>query len=112
MTTTNNIERKRGDTRRITFSLMDGASVVDISQWTDFRLTVDPNKAPEDDSTKVSEIDGTLSTDGTDGRVYFIPTGLIPAGAYFYDAQAIDSNGEKTTFSEGKYKVTQDITKD
>ena len=54
---------------------------------------------------------GVITAGGSDGRVHFIPAGTIDAGAYFYDAQALDSNGEKVTFSEGKYKVSQDITK-
>jgi hypothetical protein len=111
MTATNDIERKRGDTRRITFRIMDGSTPVDISAWTQFKLTIDPNKAPPDDTTKLEERVGAISSGGVDGRVHFIPTGTIDPGSYFYDAQALDSNMERVTFSEGKYKITQDITK-
>jgi hypothetical protein len=111
MTATNDIERKRGDTRRMTFVIRDGSTVVDISAWTAFKLTVDPSKAPPDGTTKLEEMTGVITSAGVDGRVHFIPAGTIAAGAYFYDAQALDSNAEKVTFSEGKYKVTQDITK-
>jgi hypothetical protein len=111
MTATNDIERKRGDTRRMVFVIRDGGAAVDISGWTAFKLTVDPNKSPADGTTKLEEMTGALTTGGTDGRVHFIPSGTIVPGSYYYDAQALDANGEKITFSEGKYKVTQDITK-
>ena len=112
MTATNDIERKRGDTRRIVFRVTDGGVPVDVSGWTAFKMTIDPSKAPTDNTTKVSELTGALSSGGADGRVYFVPSGTIDPGSYFYDAQALDSNSEKVTFSEGKYKVIQDITKD
>jgi hypothetical protein len=111
LTATIDMARKRGDTRRITFIINESGAPVDISAWTSFKLTIDPNKAPPDASTKVEERVGVISSGGLDGRVHFIPTGTIEPGAYFYDAQALDSNAEKVTFSEGKYKVTQDITK-
>jgi hypothetical protein len=111
MTTNNDIERKRGDTRRIVFRVTDGGVAVDISTWTAFKLAIDPSKAPVDGTTKLAELTGAISSGGLDGRVHFIPSGTIEPGSYFYDAQALDSNGEKTTFSEGKYKLTQDITK-
>ena len=111
MTATNDIERKRGDTRRMTFVIRDAGGPVDVSLWTLFKLTIDPSKAPPDASTKLEERVGVISSGGLDGRVHFIPSGAIDPGAYFYDAQATDQNGEKVTFSEGKYKITQDITK-
>ena len=111
MTATNDIERKRGDTRRMTFVIRDASGPVDISAWTQFKLTIDPNKAPPDATTKIEERVGLISSGGLDGRVHFIPSGTIDPGNYFYDAQALDSNAEKVTFSEGKYKITQDITK-
>jgi hypothetical protein len=108
-----NIERKRGDTKRLTFTVKDAAgAVVDISAWTSFLLTIDPAKNPTDNSNNLGQLTGSFTTDGTDGKVYFVPTGTIADGNYFYDAQALDSAGEKCTFVEGKYKLTQDITKD
>ena len=55
---------------------------------------------------------GALSTDGKDGRASFTPLGTLAVGKHYYDAQALDSNGEKITFAEGEYKVTQDRAKD
>ena len=111
MTATIDIERKRGDTRRLVFVIKSGGVAVDISGWTLFKLTVDPSKAPADDTTKLEQMTGAITSGGTDGRVHFIPAGSIAAGKFFYDCQATDGNGEKVTFAEGKYTVTQDITK-
>ena len=113
MTSNINIEKKRGDTKRHTFTVYkpDGVSTEDVSPWTGFLLTIDPEKRPASDANNISQIVGQLTTDGLDGRISFTPTGTIAIGGYFYDAQAIDGNSEKTTIAEGKYKITQDITK-
>jgi len=113
MATTIKITRTRGDTQRIGLIISDAATdaPVNIAAWTAFKLTVDPSKAPEDDSTKVEQMTGIITSGGLDGRVHFVPSGNIPPGVYFYDAQALDSNGEKYTFAAGGFTVTQDITK-
>ena len=112
MATTIDLDRTRGDTQRIVLRITDAAgAAVDISSWTQFKLTVDPSRAPVDNTTKVEEMLGTITSGGLDGRVHFIPLGTIAAGRYFYDAQALDSNVEKYTFAAGRYTVTQDITK-
>ncbi|MBV1960322.1 MAG: hypothetical protein KUG48_01790 [Oleibacter sp.] len=113
MVTTIKIEKKRGDTKRHVFILKDAeGGLIDISSWSNFKLTVDPQKLPSDSSANIFQINGSLITDGTDGQVGFTPPGSAAPGRYFYDAQADDSNGEKITFAEGGYKITQDITKD
>lgn len=107
------IKRKRGDTKRITLTVRDSSKViVDISLWTGFLLTVNSEKKPIDASNQIEQYAGVLSTDGTDGRVHFIPTGNEPVGKYYYDVQALDSNGEKTTILEGSFEFEQDRTKD
>jgi len=112
MSTTIDLDRTRGDTQRIVMRITDAAgAAVNISAWTQFKLTVDPSKAPADGTTKLEEMIGIISSGGTDGRVHFIPSGTIAPGKYFYDAQALDSNDEKYTFAAGRYTVTQDITK-
>lgn len=113
MATTIDITRTRGDTQRIVFIISDSSGQpVNIGAWTAFKMSVDPQKAPEDDSAMLEQMTGAISSGGADGRVHFVPVGTIPAGKYFYDAQALDSNGEKYTFAAGKYNVNQDITKD
>jgi len=113
MATTIDLSRTRGDTQRIILRITDSAGQpVDISQWSQFMLTADPSRAPDDATANVEEITGTITSGGTDGRVHFIPTGTTQAGRYFYDAQALDANGEKYTFAAGRYTIVQDITKD
>lgn len=114
MTTTVDIERKRGDTRRITFIVKDSVTglAVPIAGWSAFLLTVDPKKAPTDNAANVMQVTGALTSDGSDGRISFTPTGTTAIGNFYYDVQATDDNTEKTTIAEGKYKLTQDITKD
>ena len=112
MPTRIDIERKRGDTRRHVFTIKDNTgAVVDISSWTNFSLAVDPEPDPSDALNNVDNITGSFVTDGTDGKVYFVPTESVPPESYFYDAQADDANSEKITFAEGKYKIDQDIDK-
>jgi len=113
MATTLNIKRKRGDTRRIIFVIKDeDGAIIDISSWSLFLLTVDPEKAPIDNTNNLFQITGALITDGTDGRIGFTPPGTADVGDYYYDVQATDVNSEKITFASGSYKLSQDITKD
>ncbi len=112
MTYVIDIERSRGDTKRIPFTFVNSGEAIDISGWTDFKLTVDTSSEPTDDTANIGQLTGSLLTDGTDGKVYFVPTGTWDIGEYFYDAQALDSNSEKTTFVKGAYNIIQDITKD
>ena len=114
MTQTTNIERKRGDTKGIVFVIKqaDEVTVVDISTWTAFTLTVDPSKAPADAAANEFQATGAFVTDGSDGKIRFYPPGTTDVGKYYYDVQALDNDGKKCTPVEGKYKLTQDITKD
>ena len=105
------ISRKRGDTRRHIFAITDSGSAVDISGWTEFVLAVNSDSEPIDLENQLGTINGELTTDGTDGRVHFIPPEDWPVESYFYDAQALDSNGERITFVQGRYSITQDIAK-
>ena len=112
MATKLKIKKTRGDTARTTFTIKDSNKViVNIATWAGFTLTVDPSEAPVDGSTKVSQVTGTLVSNGADGRVYFTTDGLIPVGEYFFDVQAVDANGGKITIAKGGYSVEQDITK-
>jgi len=116
MTETIDIKRKRGDTRRHIFIIKDPDTeqALDITGWSNFKLTVDPQKSPTSNTNNIGQIIGLNLDDGAalKGHVGFSPPGTWPIGSYFYDAQAIDVNGEKVTFVEGKYKIEQDITKD
>lgn len=107
------LEVRRGDTKRHSFLIKDKAtnSAMDISAWTNITMTIDPESAPTDATGNVETMVGVLTTDGTDGRFYCIPSGTIPAETYNYDVQVNDNNNEKCTILYGKYKIKQDITK-
>ncbi|RLB68408.1 MAG: hypothetical protein DRH08_01045 [Deltaproteobacteria bacterium] len=109
MATEIDIEKTRGDTRRHIFLVKDKAgSVVDISAWTIFKLTITSIKAPPDATTLEEVMSGSLVTDGSDGRVGYTPAGTLDIGKHFYDTEALDENSELITFAEGEYVVTQD----
>ena len=105
------ITRRRGDTKRVTFKLADtNGSPIDLTDWTNFTLTVNSEEAPVDATNQVAQQVGNV-VDAKGGRVYFVVDGTVAIGDYFYDMQAIDDNGEKTTLVSGSYFVVQDITK-
>lgn len=113
MTTEIDITKTRGDTKRMIFVIKDSdGNVVDISAWTSFLMSLNPDKAPTDNLGQLAQFTGSLTTDGLDGRAHFTPDGTEAIGKYFYDCQALDSNSEKITFSKGRYTIEQDITKD
>ena len=101
------IERSRGDTLRHGFNF----GKIDISMWTDFTFVVDPSRSPINSDNNVMSVTGQFVTDGTDSRMFFVPTGTVAPGRYYYEAQAVDANGEKYTFAKGAYTVTQDLNK-
>lgn len=105
------IIRKRGDTKRITFSVKAvNNEPIDITNWTNFAMAVNREQKPSDTSNQVEYQTGTI-LDGPTGKVFFPVSGTIEVGAYYFDMQAADENGEISTLVEGKYSVTQDITK-
>lgn len=112
MTTKLIITRKRGDTNRIIGIVVDSNDeIVNISDWSNFAMTVDSKPNPIDNSTAVVSTVGGLVTDGRDGAFYILIDGTMAIGNYFYDIQCTDSNDEIYTIMEGGYIVTQDRTK-
>lgn len=110
------IAYKRGDSKPLIFVLKDSAGVVvDISAYTDPVLSVHNSATPTDVATEQFKVVGTLPGGGTDGKVSFIPliteTDLDP-DVYFYDAQILDAAGNKITFVEGQFAISQDRAKD
>lgn len=106
MTAEINIDRKMLDTKRITFELNGKKGSVRITSWTQFQLEVFAKDATTGVRTTQGTVTGALETTGVDGRLYFVPTGAIPRGSYFYEARAVDTNGELGTFAAGTYIVT------
>jgi len=107
------IVRTRGDTKRIIMRLYSPTTgaIQTIAGWSTFRLGIDTRSSPPDASTNVATLTGNLLTDGTDGAIYFVNPGSIPAGNYYYDAQAVDSASEIYTFAKGRFIIEQDRTK-
>lgn len=108
------ITRKRGDTYadEITVTSDTTGAAIDITGFT-FKMTLDPSKAPVDNTTKLYEIDGTI-INGPADRVEFAPTSQqadqLPS-TYYYDIQMVDGLGRKRTIALDKYVYQQDITK-
>ncbi len=113
---TKNICWGRGDTDPKVFTITDDAKppvVVDVSGWT-FKLTVNSDKEPTDQSTEQFSINGAFVTDGTDGKVKFTPAPGdtdIPADKYFYDVERKIAGVSIKTLVKGECEIVQDITK-
>jgi len=110
MITNVDISRKQGNTRRIVFHLTDNEGDIDVSNFSNFKLSVNPLKYPKDNLKTVEEMSGYI-LDGLTGRVGFTPSGNIIVGEYFFDAILTDDNGELFTFVEGHYSVTGGVSK-
>lgn len=107
------ISRRRGDTKRMVFVIKDDNGIVDITTGYSFIMTIDPEKEPVNDTNNLFQIVGNL-LEPSAGRVSFSPTDADAdnLGSYYHDIQMIDPNTEKSTIVYGKYKLSQDITKD
>lgn len=105
------ITRKRGDTYADVINITSGGAPLDVTGYT-FLLTVDPEKAPVDNTNNVYQLTGTI-LDAANGKVEFAPdaTQANQLGSFFYDVQMTDGAGRKRTILAGKYKYVQDITK-
>ena len=110
------LEYKRGDSKPIVFVLKTGGVELDLTGYTLPVLSVHSDKDPTDITTEIFKIAGTIPTPAN-GKIQFIPTtdgtgsDQLPE-VYYYDAQVLDAAGNKVTFVEGQFKVTQDKAKD
>ena len=107
------IERRRGDTKRIGYTILQDSIATDVSSGYSFLLTVDPEKYPVDATNNLFQLTGMI-IDGPNGVIAFpiTATQADNLGTYYYDIQMIDPNSEKLTICIGKIKFKQDITKD
>lgn len=105
------IVRKRGDTYPIEITVLADGVALDVTDAT-FLLTVDPSKSPVDNTSNLFQLVGVI-TDPVAGKVLFTPSDpqADHVGKFYYDIQMIDSSTAKRTIAEGKYTLTQDITK-
>jgi hypothetical protein len=116
MSDLSDIEFYRGDTYPLTLTISDSVTglPVDISAYT-FTLTVDSVSEPEDGSTVIFSLTGTVDPNQVvnKGKVVFTPSeennSLV--GVYYYDIQ-MEKTGYVKTIKKGyTYSVIQDITK-
>ena len=110
------IEYFRGDTEPITIKITDSeGNGIDLTGY-NIRLTVDTRLEPDDTSTQLFSVVGTIDPDQTTnpGLVSFPITETESnqaPGTYFYDIQRIDNAGHKKTLCENRFIITQDLTK-
>ena len=112
-----NLTYKRGDSRPIPFVLSNSVTGValDLTSYTSPVLAVNTLSEPPDDTTEVFKVVGTFDADRTTGKISFSPTTANSdqtPETYFYDAQVLDAAGQKLTFVEGDFVLTQDRAKD
>ena len=106
----------RGDSYAKGITLKDKATKLplDITGCT-FIMTVDSEKDPPDDTTKLFEVVGVVDADPLTGKVSFTPTEVNTAQEpekYYYDVQGVGGIlGVKRTVLKDAFIITQDITK-
>ena len=105
----------RGDSWPITLLVKDKNTQLPIDlTGCAFTLTVDTEKNPADETTKVFETAGIIDQDPTTGLVAFLPTTLntdLTPGTYYYDVEYVDSFSNVRTILKDKFKILQDVTK-
>jgi len=114
----------RGDTKPIILHFTTAAGVdLDVSGYTILTLAIDPEAAPETPGANlIDAMPGSFVTDGTDGRVAFIPSGAdetarratsegYAIGKAFYDVSGINAAGQRDTILDpgGKISIDQQI---
>ena len=107
------INRKRGDTYADQFTIRDSSGApVDLTGYT-FLMTLDVSATPDTAANNLYQLTGTI-VDAAAGQVEFAPDEAHAdlVGSFFYDVQMTDGAGRIRTIASGKYKYTQDITKD
>lgn len=104
----------RGDSDAKEFLITDAAgAALDISTWS-MTMTVNSEKNPLNTDNQLFSLTGAFVTDGTDGRVAFVPTPTqtdVTPKRYFYDVQRTIGGGQVKTLMKGNARIVQDITK-
>lgn len=109
------IDRVRGDTFPVQFTLTDENGVaVDISGFT-FNWTVDIIEDPADELSQVFKIAGVIVT-ALSGIFEFRPTAvdmdLTPGSDFFHEVSMVDAGSFKRTIVKGRLIIEQDKDKD
>lgn len=111
---TTKISMYRGDSYPINFTLTDSGSGAPINlTGCLLTLTVDTLSDPPDDSTQLFQLSGVVDADPESGRVAFTPTSgnTADTGAYYYDVQLTDADGNIRTVVKSSFTIAMDITK-
>lgn len=103
----NDITRTYGDTRRIGMRISDGFEPITLAGWVSFKLVVAASPAALE-ADELMSVDGIV-VDSSEGRIAFTPLGTVPVGNYYYNARAVDGNGEVVTLKKGRYLVPSRI---
>ena len=110
------IKYYRGDTEPIIVKVTDSqGNGINLTGYS-FILTVDSRSAPDDTSTRLFTINGTVDPDQStnEGIVRFPMTEAESnqePGTYYYDIQRIDTESHKKTLCKYRFFITQDLTK-
>jgi hypothetical protein len=109
------IERTRGDTFPLLFTVKSGNTPVDITSF-QFWATVNPKENPPDGDANLAILPGTV-VDGPNGQFQLEWTNdsvlgdpsMIAAGCYYYQLKMVDGSLNKRTIAKGPYIQVQTI---
>jgi hypothetical protein len=107
------IEVVANDSPIIPVKITDDAGVdIDVTGWS-FKMTVDPDSAPSDNTTKLFDVNAVLVAPVT-GDITFQPTAInlaLAPDTYFYDIEMTTTAPMTRTILKGQFIVGPDITK-
>ncbi len=114
----------RGDTKPIVLAFKDETGAdLDVSGYTGLVLSINPSPSPIPTTDNIDSMVGSFVTDGTNGRVAFVPSGGdetakratsegYATGPKFYDVQGINAAGQRDTILDpgGNFNILEGIT--
>ena len=108
------IEFYRGDKHPVLVTIKDSdGNAINITGYS-FKLTVNENSKPTDETTQLFQVDGSI-VDAANGQVQFLITDSHSnqtPGTYYYDVQMTTSgDAEIRTILKSSFEILQDITK-
>ena len=104
------VERQRGDDHDHLFQVLDGDYAAIPLTTETFRLTINSEENPTDDTNQLYTVLGSI-VEASTGKISFVLTGTLDIGNYFFDIQMTDTAGKKRTIAKGQWNIIQDITK-
>lgn len=90
----------------------DNGDIVDVAGSTSL-MTIKKN-INDTDAQALSQVSGSLFTDGSDGKLEYVTPGTdtvnATSGTYFYDIQVVLVSGRKFTVNKGFINFLDEIT--